>query len=152
MPLAADIGPSVHCSLRVLLVEDNTDDANLTERLLRESYPTMRCVTVQTREDFARQLRGAYHDVILADYALGSWTGVDAFNLMRKCERDIPFILVTGTLDDARAIECVHNGITDYVLKNRPERLPVVISRALEEKELLAEHGGAGRALKVGEE
>lgn len=73
--------------------------------------------------------------MILSDYALGPWNGVEAFNLMRKAERNTPFILVTGTLDDARAIECVQSGITDYVLKDHPERLPFAISRALEERE-----------------
>ena len=68
-----------------------------------------------------------------------------------KTRRDIPFILVTGVLDDQRAIECVQSGITDYILKDHPERLPVAISKALEEKELLKEHKRAELALKESE-
>ena len=49
------------------------------------------------REEFSRQIRSTYYDVILSDYALGPWTGVDAFNLMQKAGRDVPFILVTGS-------------------------------------------------------
>jgi PAS domain S-box-containing protein len=138
-------------SLRVLLVEDNADDAELCQRLLRKTYPAIRCEVVQTQQEFSRQLRNSYYDIILADYSLGQWTGVDAFNLMRKAARDIPFILVTGALNDSRAIECVKSGITDYILKDNPERLPFAISRALEERELLQEHKRAKKALSDSE-
>ena len=145
------VNPAVKYSLRVLMVEDNPDDAALCQHLLRKTYSEARCDVVQTPEEFARRIRSTYYDVILSDYALGSWTGVDAFNLMQKADRDVPFILVTGILDDVRAIECVQNGITDYILKDHPERLPLAISRALEEKELLKEHKRAEQALKESE-
>jgi PAS domain S-box-containing protein len=145
------INPAVKYSLRVLIVEDNPDDAAICQRLLRKTYSDARCEVVQTPEAFARQIRSTYYDVILADYALGSWTGIDAFNLTREAGRDIPFILVTGVLNDAQAIECVQSGITDYILKDHPERLPLAISRALEEKELLKEHKRAELALKESE-
>ncbi len=146
------VSPSIKYSLRILVIEDNPDDAALCQRLLRKTYPEACCKVVQAPEEFSRQIRSSYYDVILSDYALGSWTGIDAFNLMRETGRDVPFILVTGALDDARAIECVHSGITDYILKDHPERLPLAISRALEEKELLREHKRAELALKDGEE
>ena len=142
---------AIKYSLRVLLVEDNADDAALCQRLLRKTYSEACCEVVQTPQEFSRQLRSTYYDVILSDYALGSWTGVDAFRIMRDVGRNIPFILVTGVLGDEQAIECVQSGITDYILKDRPERLPIAISRALEEKELLEEHKRAERALKESE-
>lgn len=144
----APTNPAAKYSLRVLLVEDNADDAELSQRLLTKAYPETHCEVVRTLQDFSRQIRSTYYDVILSDYALGTWTGVDAFKLMRHAGRDVPFILVTGALDDARAIECVKSGITDYILKDHPDRLPLAISRALEEKELLAEHKRAEQALK----
>jgi PAS domain S-box-containing protein len=148
---ATRTNPPGASSLRVLLVEDNPDDAALSLRLLRKCYPDIHCEIVDTREQFSHQVRSTYYDVILADYALGSWNGVDAFNLMRKAGRDAPFILVTGALDDARAAECVKTGITDYILKDRPERLPLAVSRALQERELLKQHDRAERALEAGE-
>lgn len=151
VPPAYSINPPGTCTLRVLLVEDNPDDVALCLRLLRKNYPDARCDVVQTAQEFSQQIRTTYYDVILADYALGPWTGVDAFNLMRKAGRDIPFILVTGALGDAKAIECVKSGITDYVLKDYPERLALAVSRALEEKELLEEHKRAEKALKDSE-
>lgn len=143
--------PAKQCPLRVLLVEDNPDDVELCLRLLRKVYPDVRYHVVETPVEFARQIRTTYHDVILSDYALGPWTGLDAFNLMRKAGHDIPFILVTGALGDERAIECMMSGITDYVLKDHPERLAVAISRALEEKRLIEERKRAELALKESE-
>lgn len=149
--VAHNTNSAIKCSLRVLLVEDNPDDAALSQRLLRKTYPDLRCEIVQTPQEFSRRIRSTYYDVVLSDYALGPWTGIEAFNLMRKAGRDTPFILVTGALDDARAVECVKSGVTDYILKDRPERLPIAISRALEEKVLLEEHNRAERALKDGD-
>lgn len=103
-PIAHSSNSALKCSLRVLLVEDNPDDAALSQRLLRKTYPDLRCEIVQTPQEFSRRIRSTYYDVVLADYALGPWTGIEAFNLMRKAGRDTPFILVTGALDDARAV------------------------------------------------
>ena len=145
------MGTQTQGPLRVLLVEDNSDDAELCLRVLRKAYPEARCDVVQSPEEFTRQLRTTYYDVILADYCLGPWTGLDAFNLMRQGGRDIPFILVTGALGDERAIECIKRGVTDYILKDRLQRLPIAISRAREERELLEEHQRAELALKESE-
>jgi PAS domain S-box-containing protein len=135
-------------SLRLLLLEDNEDDATLCAHLLKKSYPGARFDVVSTIEEFAQKVRTTYYDVILSDYALGPGSGVDAFRVLQKEGRDVPFILVTGALNDAQAEDCVKTGITDYVLKDNRQRLPLAISRALEERELLKEHTRAERALK----
>lgn len=152
-PSSADgsTGRAAKYGLRVLLVEDSPDDAFLSERLVQKAYPEAHCEVVGTLEEFSRRMRSTYYDVVLSDYALGSWNGVDAFKLMRHAGRDVPFILVTGALDDDRAIECVKSGITDYILKDHPDRLPLAIARALEERELLAEHKRAEQALQNSE-
>jgi PAS domain S-box-containing protein len=120
--------------LRVLLAEDDPTDAQLCLRLLRKSLPDVRCDVASTRDAFVERLRNATFDVILADYALGNWTGMDALNLVHNQNKDIPFILVTGALGDQRAVECVKSGMADYVLKDRLDRLPAAISGALNEK------------------
>ena len=84
-------------------------------------------------------------------YSLGQWTGVEALSLSRDSGHDIPFILVTGALDGEGAIECIKNGMADYVLKDRLERLPVAISRALEEKAARDEHRRAESAMRQSE-
>jgi PAS domain S-box-containing protein len=120
--------------LRVLLVEDNPDDAQLCLRLLRKSIHEVHCNIVSTPNEFVERLRSATFDVILADYALGNWTGMDALNFLHNENKDIPFILVTGALGDQTAVECMKSGMADYILKDRLDLLPVAISRALKDK------------------
>ncbi len=122
--------------LRVLLIEDSPDDAELCLRVLRRAQPDIRADVVRTKEECADRIRTATYDVILADYYLGTWTGMDALSLFREEVRDVPFILVTGALGDQTAVECIKQGAADYILKDRLERLPIAIHRAIEEKSL----------------
>jgi diguanylate cyclase (GGDEF)-like protein/PAS domain S-box-containing protein len=146
--MATDHGPQDNSAvLRILLVEDNSDDAELCLLALNKAYNNSHLDVVQTPEEFASQLREKVYDIVLSDYALGGWTGVDAFTYLRTQGHDIPFILVTGALGEERAVECIKNGVTDYVLKDRLERLPITLVRALEEKRLREEHKRAEQSL-----
>lgn len=138
--------------LRILLLEDNPDDERLCARVLQKFHPNLHLEVVRTLDDFVAQLRGASYNVVLSDYALGGWTGLDAFDVLRKENPDIPFILVTGALGEEKAVECVKNGMTDYILKDRLERLPIAISRAVEEASVRGEHQRAERLLRESEE
>jgi len=80
-----------------------------------------------------------YH-IVLADYNLPQWTGMEALQVLRSQNLDTPLILVTGSLGEERAVECLKQGATDYVLKDRISRLPLAVRRALEEKRLRQEH------------
>src|ERR1700740_2827732 len=84
--------------LRVLLVEDNPDDVQLCLRVLHRYLPGIKCDVVSVPDEFVKRLHATPYDVILADYSLGSWTGMDALNLLQSEKKDIPFILVTGAL------------------------------------------------------
>jgi PAS domain S-box-containing protein len=137
--------------LSVLLVEDNPADAELCICMLERSRFDLQCDVVKTAEEFIDRLSTRTYDVILSDYNLGHWTGMDALELLHKDGADIPFILVTGALGDETAVECVGRGVTDYVLKDRLERLPTAISRALEERGQREERRQAERSLKESE-
>jgi len=137
--------------LSVLLVEDNPADAELCLRALDKSQFEIRCDLVKTADEFIDRLRDATYDVILSDYNLGNWTGMDALDLLRKEECDVPLILVTAALGDETAIECVERGVADYVLKDRLDRLPAVISKVLEEKGRRYERRCADRSLQENE-
>ncbi|HEX4003833.1 MAG TPA: PAS domain S-box protein [Candidatus Acidoferrales bacterium] len=137
--------------LSVLLVEDNSNDAELCLRALERPEFEICLDIVKTPEDFRSRVRGTSYDIILADYDLGSWTGLDALNLLREEGGDSPFILVTGALGEQRAVECIKSGISDYVLKDHLERLPVAMLRALEEKGQRAEQQCEERSLHVSE-
>ena len=73
-------------------------------------------------------------DVVLADYNLGQWRGTEALEIMREEGLDIPLILVSGALGDVTAVECIKQGVTDYVLKDSLARLPVALRGALKDK------------------
>jgi PAS domain S-box-containing protein len=122
--------------LRVLLIENSEDDAKLNLHELTRAGFQCKPEVVATRAEFLQHLRHFPFDVVLAGYRLPGWTGVDAFLAMRQAGLDVPFILVTGTLGEEVAVECIKQGVTDYVLKDRLTRLPLAVARALEEKAL----------------
>ncbi len=122
--------------LRVLVIEHTMADAELNLHELTQAGFQCRPHVVGTHEEFLGQLRRFHYDIVLADYRLPGWTGMDALLEIRRFGSDIPFILVTGTLGEEIAVECIRQGVTDYVLKDHLARLPIVVSRALEEKTL----------------
>jgi signal transduction histidine kinase len=120
--------------LRVLLVEDNALDAELVVRALRRDNFDVHVVIVQDEGSFAEALRTHSPEVVLADYNLPNWKGMEALDVLRRQNLDIPMILVSGALGDVTAVECIKQGATDYVLKDGLARLPEVVRRALKEK------------------
>lgn len=133
--------------LKVLMVEDNQADGELVVRELRQSGFDFVGETVQTAEQFREQVRKVHPDVVLADYNLGQWRGMEAVEILRHEGLDIPVILVTGALGDATAVECIKQGATDYVLKDSLGKLPLAIRRALKENQLRAQRKAAEEEL-----
>jgi signal transduction histidine kinase len=123
--------------LRVLHVEDNEVDTELVAQALRKGGFSFSTVVVQTEAAFKEQLRLRLPDVVLADYNLPQWQGIEALEVLRHEALDIPLILVSGALGDVTAVECIKRGATDYVLKDGLARLPEAIRRALHERQLL---------------
>jgi len=121
--------------LRALLVEDNASDAELMLRELRREGFDVATTVVQTAAEFRRRVKEELPDIILADYNLGEWRGVEALEILHGESLDIPVIIVTGALGDVTAVECIKQGATDYVLKDGLARLPEAIRRALREKQ-----------------
>jgi len=120
--------------LRALLVEDNQADAELVLRALRKSDFEVSALIVQDEATFTRALIAHSPEIVLADYNLPDWTGMEVLNVLRRHCLDIPMILVSGVLGDVTAVECIRQGATDYVLKDGLARLPAIVRRALQEK------------------
>jgi len=118
----------------LLVVEDSAADAALMLRELRKDHCDVLATVVQTAVEFEQQLKQRRPEVILADYNLGGWSGMETLEILRREGLDIPVIIVTGALGDVLAVECIKQGATDYVLKDGLARLPEVIRRALREK------------------
>jgi signal transduction histidine kinase len=121
--------------LRALLVEDNALDAALVVRALCKDGFDVTADIVQDEAAFTRALRAHPPEVVLADYNLPNWKGMEALHVLRSEGLDIPMILVSGALGDVTAVECIRQGATDYVLKDGLARLPEVVRRALREKQ-----------------
>ena len=135
-------------SLRVLFVEDSPVDAELSLRELHKVGFDVSADIVQTPEEFAECLLSKSYDIVLSDQNLPNWTGMDALESLRQQEKDIPFILVTGSMGDEAAVDCIKKGASDYVLKDRLARLPVAVRRALEESTLRQERLQAAETIR----
>jgi len=94
----------------------------------------------QTAEEFLEAVRKNSYDVILADFKLPNWNGMESVELLRGEGLDVPVILVSGALGEFTAVECIKQGAADYVLKDHLARLPASVRRAMREKKLRAEH------------
>jgi signal transduction histidine kinase len=120
--------------LHVLLVGDNPLDAESVLRTLGADGFEVSSDLVQDEAGFTSALRTRCAEVVLADYNLPNWKGMEALAVLRREGLDIPMILVSGALGDVNAVECIKQGATDYVLKDSLARLPEVVRRALREK------------------
>jgi two-component system cell cycle sensor histidine kinase/response regulator CckA len=121
-------------ALRVLVIEDNSADAELCLWELKRGGVKFSADIASTREEFMNLVRSKEYDVVLSDYNLRTWNALDAIQTTREGGKEIPFVLVTGSLVDEDAVECIKKGVSDYVLKDRMARLPVAIRRALKDK------------------
>jgi DNA-binding NtrC family response regulator len=120
---------------RILILEDEAWDAALAQRLLVGAGLELTAVVVDTKALFVEQLASFQPEVILSDYHLPGFSGREALKIAQEINPDIPFIIWSGVLGDEAAVELIKQGATDYVLKDRPARLPTVILRALAEAE-----------------
>ena len=119
--------------LRILLLEDSDLDAELLGAVLEDADLAVALDRVISRDAFAAATAAGCHDIILADYVLPAFDGMSALAMARAHCPEIPFVFVSGTLGEDVAVEALKNGATDYVTKQRLDRLPRVILRALSE-------------------
>lgn len=120
--------------LRVLFVEDSELDAELMLERLRGDFSVERHETVCTAEDFTKVM-GQGWDIVLSDYAMPRFDGLEAYRLLREADLEVPFILVSGHIGEERAVEAIRAGVQDFVDKNQTSRLADAVRRALREAE-----------------
>ena len=133
--------------LRVLILEDSPSDAQLMVSVLERGGFRVQFEVMESAESFRKCLEKTEYDVILADFNLRSWTALDALEIVKRSGKDLPLLVVTGTVGDEAAAECIQQGAADFVLKDRPARLPAAVQRALEEKHLRSENERASEAI-----
>ncbi len=121
--------------IRILHLEDNELDAALVRKLIMAEWPSCQITLVSTRFAFTGELQLRAFDLILADYTLEGFNGFEALAIAQQRVPETPFILLSGTVGEDRAIEAIRAGARDYVLKDQLQRLIVVIHRGLKENE-----------------
>ncbi|HUI75328.1 MAG TPA: response regulator [Candidatus Acidoferrum sp.] len=137
--------------IRILILDDQIPEMELVLIELRDAGLEFEHTLASNKDQFLRAIRAEKFDAILADFRLPEWTGLDALKEVQKIGQDIPFLLVTGTLGEEAAVECIKNGISDYILKDHIARLPEALKRALREKEMRLEAMRAAKALERSE-
>jgi diguanylate cyclase (GGDEF)-like protein/PAS domain S-box-containing protein len=122
--------------LRVLMLEDVRSDAELELRELRQLQRPLEFRRVETREEYLRALVDFHPDIILSDFSMPhAFDGLMALDLAREQAPGVPFVFVSGTIGEDRAVDALRQGATDYVVKDRLNRLAPVVKRALQEAE-----------------
>jgi len=129
--LQPDQCESANRSVRILHLEDVQTDCELIERLLKDAGICCETTTAESETEFVSSLRQESWDLILADYTLPGFDGLSALTFAHQQYPDLPFIFVTGTMGEDIAVETLKEGATDYVLKQKMERLVPAVRRAL---------------------
>src|SRR6202142_473898 len=121
--------------LQILHLEDEPDFAELVRSMFTQDGLDADVKCVGDRAALRDALEREVFDLIISDYHLPSFSGLDALALVQKKYPHLPFILVSGTIGEQAAIESLKAGATDYLLKQHPERLPSAVRRAVEQAE-----------------
>lgn len=137
--------------IRILILEDVPDDAELMEIELRKGGMAFVSRRVDTKEYFLKELKYFAPNIILSDYTLPSFDGLSALAITKEQCPDIPFIFVSSTIGEDFVIETFKQGATDYILKDRLSRLVPAVLRAIHEAELKEERKRAEEALQQSE-
>ncbi|HNV46201.1 MAG TPA: HD domain-containing phosphohydrolase [Spirochaetota bacterium] len=138
----------VNALLRVLILEDSENDAGLIENEIAAAGIPCTTRIVADESSFRNALETYKPSVVLADFRLPSYDGFQALEEVRSQDRLLPFIFVSGTIGDERAIEALKRGATDYVNKEHLGKLPSAILRAIDEREERRQRQRAEEALE----
>jgi len=122
-------------ALKILLLEDSTEDAELVKRLLRKHNPGYQFMLTMNEKAFVQGLDTFAPDIILSDNSLPQFNALAALTMVRQRSLYIPFILVTGTVSDEYAANIIKSGADDYIIKDRLTRLPAAVDAALQKRQ-----------------
>jgi PAS domain S-box-containing protein len=117
--------------IKILHLEDNKTDAELVKEMLKLGGVNAEIRHVNTKSDYLLQLEKEKYDIVLCDYNLPDWDGLQALIDTKKRFDELPFIYVSGTIGEERAVQCLQFGAMDYVVKDRIDKLVPAVNRAL---------------------
>jgi len=135
--------------LRILIVEDSEDDALLLLHNIEKSGYTIDYERVETSESMVAMLNEKTWDIVLSDYVMPHFNGLEALSILKKSGIDIPFIIISGTIGEDIAVEAMKAGADDYLMKNNFKRLIPTIERELRESNSRAVRKQAEEKLRI---
>jgi len=138
--------------LKILFVEDLPSDVDLAVLELRKEKLKFEYTTVCTRVDLLKTLKEFKPNLIISDYMMPAYNGLQALRDVKKFDESMPFILYTGSINEETAIECIKAGADDYVIKEHMTRLPFAVKEALEQVIIKKEKRASELLLKMSEE
>lgn len=137
--------------IRVLIIEDSDNDKELILIELRSGGYDPQFVCVYTKEAMIEALDNGDWDIIISDYSMPKFSGLEALQIAKERKLDIPFILVSGTIGEELAVKAMKEGANDYLMKDKLQRLIPAIARELKDTEIKRQRNHVDRALKASE-
>ncbi|HVU36495.1 MAG TPA: ATP-binding protein [Opitutaceae bacterium] len=134
--------------MRILHLEDSAADAELTRETLLQEWPACHIDLVGSRADYIAALKGHTYDLVLSDFSVGGFGGLEGLELARKYQPEIPFVFFSGTIPEEMAIDAMRRGAADYVLKDRPMRFVTAVREALGKQRDLERQRAAERRIR----
>ena len=122
--------------LKILFAEDISTDFELAERTLRKGGINFISKVVETKEEFFEALKEFIPDIIISDYSMPNFDGMKALKMAKEFDPTIPFIVLTGSMNEETAVLCMKEGANDYVIKELISRLPYAVKEALHNKDV----------------
>ena len=135
--------------MHILLLEDNLRDRQLLEKTLINEGLVCQITHAKSKEEFQAALEQTEYDLIISDFTLPAYSGIAALTASRELQPDTPFIFVAGTIGEEQVVESLKSGATDYVLKNRLNRLGPAVRRALREAQERKERQRAEQQVRI---
>ena len=120
--------------IKILFVEDMPSDMELAIRELRKNNIDFTSKRVETKEDYLRELNEFRPDIVISDYAMPEFDGMAALKILLDFDSTIPLVVLTGSLNEDTAVDCLRAGASDYVIKEHITRLPYAVTEALEQR------------------
>lgn len=137
--------------LKILILDDSDSDIKLIKHTIEKNFDNSIIEAATNRKDFIKKLTQFKPRVVISDYHLPDFDGLEALKVTHEMYRDLPFIIVTGSANEEFGISCIKHGAYDYILKKHLKKIPVAIEEALERYELITQHRKAYDELRESE-
>ncbi|GCC50482.1 hybrid sensor histidine kinase/response regulator [Chryseotalea sanaruensis] len=137
--------------IKILHLEDQPSDADQVAYILKKADIAFELKLVSTRIEYIDALETFEPEVVLSDHSLPSFNSIEALEILRTTKSKIPFVLITGTVSEEFAVEAMHAGADDYILKDRMQRLPNAVTNALQKYQIKKEQEEAETKIKESE-